>query len=335
MGPLATQMLCDLGADVIKIEPPGGDGLRTAGDAAEPDMGPLFWHLNRGKTSVVADLRTDDGRAAVVELCRTADVFATNVRPGGLTRAGLDPGSLLDLNPRLIYASMVGFGQDGPYAPLAAYDDLMQAYCGLVHTLGYTSKGDPHFVPYNLCDRSVGLYAFGCISAALFERERSGRGQHIEIPMFETMAALIMSEHLNGQSFTPPTGPSGYQRVTDPSRRPYRTSDGFVCALVYNPGQWQRFLAVVGVEERPDKPDEQTFLHGQFASRSTAEWLQILRGADVPVAPLNTLDDVLIDPHLTAVQLFEEVDGVRTPRVPSRWSATPPGKLRAAPRLSR
>ena len=333
MGPLTTQLLADLGAEVIHVEPPEGDRMRVAGNSPDHDMGPLFWHLNRGKSSVVADLRTEEGRLTLLDLCANADVFVTNVRPAALARAGFGYDNLRRLNRQLIYVSLVGFGQDGPYAPLAAYDDLMQAYCGIVDTLGRTSDGGPHYVPYNVCDRSVGLYAFGCVCAALFERGRSGRGQFVEVPMFETMSALVLGEHLNGQSFDPPIGDAGYQRLMDRERKPYRTSDGHVCALVYTPPQWKRFLAAVGVAEPPAKGHEQSFLHEQFATRTTDEWIALLQTADVPVAPMNSLDDLINDRHLNDVHFLVEVDGVRTPRVPSRWSATPPGDLRPAPRL--
>jgi crotonobetainyl-CoA:carnitine CoA-transferase CaiB-like acyl-CoA transferase len=333
MGPLATQLLCDLGADVIHVEPPEGDRMRLGGNSPDPDMGPLFWHLNRGKSSVVADLRTEEGRVTLLGLCADADVFVTNVRPAALARAGFGYDNLHTLNRELIYVSMVGFGQDGPYAPLPAYDDLMQAYCGIVDTLGRTTDGGPHYVPYNLCDRSVGLYAFGCITTALFERSRSGRGQFVEIPMFETMSALVLGEHLNGRSYEPPIGDAGYQRLMDRERKPYRTLDGYVCALVYTPPQWKRFLEAIDAADHPVKGGEQTFLHQQFATRTTAEWITLLQSADVPVAPMNSLDDLIEDPHLKEVGFIVEVDGVRTPRVPSRWSETPPGPARPAPKL--
>jgi crotonobetainyl-CoA:carnitine CoA-transferase CaiB-like acyl-CoA transferase len=347
MGPLATCLMADLGADVVKVEPPAGDNLRSAGYAAEPEMGPLYQHVNRGKTLVVADLATADGRATVRELCRTADVFSTNVRPAALARAGLGYDALSALNPRLVYVSMVGFGSAGPKAGLPAYDDLMQAESGLAWALGETDAhtpagtdsgshdGEPRYVPYNLCDRTVGIYAFGCINAALVARASSGVGQFVEIPMFETMVSLVMGEHLNGASFDPPTGPTGYQRLMTKARRPYRTNDGWVSSLVYTGAHWRAFCGVVGAVGRPagGTEAEQAFLAGHFALRSTASWLSLLTEADIPVAEVNSFDDLLTNEHLAAGGFWQNIDGVRTPGIPSTWSATPPGPLRAAPRL--
>lgn len=336
MGPLATGLLADLGADVVKVEPPEGDGLRHAGYLPEPLQGPLYEHLNRGKQLVVADLGTPEGREVVRELCRTADVFSTNIRPAALARAGLDYDVLAADNPRLVYLSMVGFGSGGPKAGLAAYDDLMQAEAGLAWAIGATSDdGDPRYVPFNLCDRMVGVYAFGCINAALVARERTGLGQHVEVPMFETMTALVMGEHLNGRTYDPPTGPTGYQRIMNKVRRPYRTSDGWVSSLVYTPQQWRRFCALVGADGRPTGgvEAEQAFLSAEFRQRTTADWVRTLMEIDVPVAQLNSFDDLVDDEHLDAVGFWKSVDGIRTPGVPSRWSATPPGPISRAPRL--
>jgi crotonobetainyl-CoA:carnitine CoA-transferase CaiB-like acyl-CoA transferase len=337
MGPLATGLMADLGAEVIKVEPLAGDGLRTAGYTIDPTYGPLHFHLNRGKQSVVVDISAPAGRAVMLELCRTADVFATNVRPAALARAGLSYADIVAVNANIVYASMVGYGTDGPFGALPAYDDLMQAQSGLVWAMSETSDGTPRFVPYNVCDRSVGLYAFGCINAALVARARTGQGEHIEIPMFETMTSLVMGEHLNGRTYDPPTGPTGYQRIMTRSRRPYRTADGWVASLVYTPGQWRNFCALVGAAGRPDGgvEPEQAFLAAEFAKRTSAQWMTDLVGIDVPVAPINSFDDLLENEHLAAVGFWEEVDGHRTPRVPSRWTNHEPDPLRPAPRLNR
>jgi crotonobetainyl-CoA:carnitine CoA-transferase CaiB-like acyl-CoA transferase len=350
MGPLATCLMSDLGADVVKVEPPAGDALRYVGYPAEKGMGPLYQHVNRGKSLVIADVATAEGRNIVADLCRTADVFSTNVRPAALARAGLGYDQLAALNPRLVYVSMVGFASGGPKSGLPAYDDLMQAESGIAWALGETDQrnndhhnndhraggdGEPRYVPYNVCDRTVGIYAFGCINAALLSRERTGVGQFVEVPMFETMASLVMGEHLNGQSFTPPTGPTGYQRLMTKSRRPYRTSDGWISALVYTAKNWKAFCAVVGAEGRPDGgiEAEQAFLAEHFALRSTADWQRILTDLDVPVAQVNSFDNLLTNDQLDAVGFWQDIDGVRTPGVPSTWSATPPGPLRPAPRM--
>jgi crotonobetainyl-CoA:carnitine CoA-transferase CaiB-like acyl-CoA transferase len=334
MGPLATCLMSDLGADVVKVEPPGGDTLRYVGYPAEPAMGPLYQHVNRGKSLVIADVGTAEGRATVTELCRTADVFSTNVRPAALERAGLGYNALDAVNPRLVYVSMVGFASGGPKAGLAAYDDLMQAEAGISWALGETGEGEPRYVPYNVCDRTVGIYAFGCINAALVARERTGAGQFVEVPMFETMASLVMGEHLNGASFDPPTGPTGYQRLMTKARRPYRTSDGWVSALVYSPKHWRAFCTFIDAT-RPDGgiDADHAFLADAFAKRTTVEWLQALPALDIPVAQVNSFDDLLTNEQLDAVDFWQDIEGVRAPGIPSTWSATPPGPLRPAPRL--
>jgi crotonobetainyl-CoA:carnitine CoA-transferase CaiB-like acyl-CoA transferase len=335
MGPLATVLMADLGAEVIKVEPPSGDSLRHVGYPNEPGNGPLHWHLNRGKRSVVADIGTPDGRANVLDLCASADVFATNVRPAALARAELTYDDVRKVNDHIVYASMVGYGTDGPLGARPAYDDLMQGEAGIAWAMSQTGNDAPRFVPYNVCDRSVGLYAFGCINAALVARERSGHGEHIEIPMFETMVSLVMGEHLNGATFDPPTGPTGYQRIMTASRKPYRTTDGWVAALVYTTNQWRAFCALVGAGGKPSGgiEAEQAFLAAAFAKRSCDDWLTVLVEADVPVAPINSFDDLLANDHLAAVGYWQNVDGIRTPRVPSRWTNSTPDPLRAAPQL--
>ena len=209
MGPSATQMLADLGADVIKVEAPGGDSTRTLGPNGEHGLGPLFLGLNRNKRSIVIDLKSAAGAELLLELTKSADVLATNIRPAAMARLGLGYARLAELNPQLIYASMVGFSQKGPYGPKAAYDDMMQAATGLAAVMGQQAEGEPRYAPLTIADRSVGLYAFGVIAAALYARTRTGKGQCVDIPMFETMVPYVLGDHLYGHTFVPSQESSG------------------------------------------------------------------------------------------------------------------------------
>ena len=232
MGPSCTQLLGDLGADVIKIEAPHGDSTRAIGPCGELGLGPLFLGLNRNKRSVVLDLKTPEGVEALLRLAREADVFTTNVRPAAMRRLGLGYERLAAENPRLIYASMVGFSQRGPYAAKAAFDDMIQAATGLAAAVGQGSGGVPRYLPITIADRSVGLYAFGVICAALHARHRTGVGQSIDIPMFETMIPYVLGDYLYGHLRAEP-GDFGYPCLMTPNRRPYKTQDGYVCCLIY------------------------------------------------------------------------------------------------------
>lgn len=352
MGPSATQMLGDLGADVVKIESPGGDVVRGIGPQGAQKMGPLFLALNRNKRSVVLDLKSADGREALLQLVRGADVLAYNVRPQAMERLGLGYDALAAVNPRLIYAGMFGFSQRGRYAAHAAFDDLIQAACALPQAMALASGDIPRYLPITIADRSVGLYAFGVISAALYGRERSGRGQRVDVPMFESMVPQVLGDHLYGQTFLPAQGNFGYPRLLSPERRPYRTRDGHVCCLIYTDAQWQSFLRAIGqptlFATDPRLADIATrtrhitalyaMVSDEIARRSTAELQALLADADIPVFPMHTFDSLLDDPHLDDIGFFgvmehPDVGPIRQMAVPSEWSGTPPGPARAPPRL--
>lgn len=352
MGPAATQMLADLGADVIKVESPGGDVVRGIGPQGAQKMGPLFLGLNRNKRSIALDLKTPDGRAALLDLARTADVLTYNVRPQAMQRLGLDYDTLAALNPRLIYVGMFGFSERGRYAGSAAFDDLIQAACALPQAMAMASGDIPRYLPITIADRSVGLYAFGVISAALYARERSGTGQRVDVPMFETMVPQVLGDHLYGQTFVPAQGGFGYPRLLSPERRPYATRDGHVCCLIYTDAQWRAFLSAIGqpglydsdprfanITERTRHIDA---LYGmvsdEIARRSTAELQALLAGTDIPVFPMHTFDSLLEDPHLADIGFFSEtehphVGRIRQMAVPSEWSGTPPAPPTPAPRI--
>lgn len=351
MGPYGTQWLGDMGADVIKIEAPEGDVVRGIGPVRNPGMGPIFLNTNRSKRSVVLDVKQPAGRAALLRLVERADVFVYNVRPQAMARLGLSYEALAEVNPRIIYAGVFGYGQDGPYAAKPAYDDLIQGASTLSAMFARANGGDPQYVPAAIVDRITGLTAVGAILAAVYERQGSGRGQRIDIPMFETMVGFVLSDHLGGRSFEPPLDGGGYARLLSRSRRPYPTLDGFVCALIYTDKQWRSFLRLLGRESEMEtdprlanlaaRTEHVDALYAEvgrvMATRRTADWLASLDAADIPSTPVHTLDSIFDDPHLAATGFFghEEhpTEGrLRTMRHPSAWSRTQPAATRPAPR---
>lgn len=352
MGPSATQLLGDLGADVVKVESPDGDVIRSIGPQGQRKMGPLFLAMNRNKRSIALDLKHPDGRAALLDLVRGADVLTYNVRPQAMARLGLDYDTLAPTNPRLVYAGMFGFSQRGRYAASAAFDDLIQAACALPQAMALSSGDIPRYLPITIADRSVGLYAFGVIAAALYGRERSGRGQRVDIPMFETMVPQVLGDHLYGQTFVPAQGDFGYPRLLSPQRRPYATRDGHVCCLIYTDVQWRAFLHAIGqgdlfatdprfadIRARTQHIDAlYAMVSDEIGRRTTAELQALLAETDIPVFPMHTFDSLLADAHLDDIGFFStqqhpEVGTIRQMAVPSEWSGTPPGEARPAPRL--
>jgi crotonobetainyl-CoA:carnitine CoA-transferase CaiB-like acyl-CoA transferase len=352
MGPFASQMLADLGAEVTKIEALGGDAMRYVGPKKHADMGPNFLHLNRGKRSLALDLKQEAGRAALLRLVKAADVFLYSLRPHTLTRLGLAYAQVAAENPQIIYAGCFGYSQRGPNAARPAYDDLIQGACGLPSLVQRATGDEPRYPPINLADRSVGLYAAMAINAALYERARSGLGQEVQIPMFETLTQFVLGDHMWGHTHEPPIDGTAYVRLISRERRPFRTLDGHVCVLIYSDKQWQSFLALIGeprrfsedprfgdADARTRHVDEvQGFVASHMATRSTAHWLSALEQADIPVTPMNTLEALLDDPHHAATGFFEQVEHptegrLRMMRVPAEYSRTPARAERLAPRL--
>lgn len=351
MGPLATQFLADLGADVIKIEPPEGDVLRRVGASEDADMGPLFAHLNRNKRSVVLDLKEAAARADLMDLIRDADVVTHSMRPAAMARLGLSYHDVCAVRPDIIYAGMFGFSQNGPYAEDAAFDDLIQAMSGLADLMGRTSDGQPRYVPSNLADRTVGMLAFGAICAALFARERTGEGCEIGIPMFETLAGLVLGDHMYGKTYIPDHSGMGYPRLLVRNRGPFPTSDGHICCMIYTNGQWQAFLRLVGESDSltadPRLADigartrhaEDLFamISEHTRKKPTAQWLELMKSAGLPAVAMRRIEDLLDDPHLTATGFFEHHDDptlgkirlMRSPLDMPRWQSSaeglPPG----------
>lgn len=351
MGPYATQILGDFGADVIKVEPPEGDVVRQISPSRHAGMGPLFLNTNRSKRSITLNLKQKAGRDAVLRLAAAADVFITNIRPRAMARLGLGYDQLTAVNERVIYAALVGFDQSGPYADRPAYDDLIQGGCGIAYSFVRAGQR-PSYVPAAIADRIVGLAAVNAILAAVVERDRSHRGQMVEVPMYETMISMVMGDHLGGLTFDPPLDKGGYARHLSPDRRPYQTKDGCISALIYTDGHWQRFFAAIG---RPDMPasdprfanfaarmahiDEVYAELGRILeTRTTAEWLEIFDKADVPALPMHSFESMLDDPHLRATGFFKKVDhphegAIRSMAMPTRFSRSSGQPDRLAPLL--
>lgn len=350
LGPWACQILGDLGGDVVKVEPPSGDSNRQVGPRRSPDMGALFLNCNRNKRSIVLDLKNPAGRSAALRLAARADVLVHNYRPSALARLGLEYESVRAANPAIVYCGTYGYGRAGPYRDRPAYDDSIQAAAGLT-MLQAGALGEPRYVPTILADKTTALAVVSAVSAALFHRERTGRGQEIEVPMFETLVSFVMAEHLGGETFDPAAGPVGYSRLLSQERRPLRTSDGYLAVLPYLDEHWRAFCAAA---ERMDLLADERFaslpsrlehiddlyraLAGVMATRSTAAWMEGLGRAGVPAVPLSRLEDLLEDEHLSATGFWSIVEHptegrLRLPAYPSRFSATPAEVRRLAPRL--
>ena len=246
MGPYTTQIMADLGADVIKVESPSGDTTRSLPPGPEDDLGAMFMNVNRGKRSIVLDLKDKKGRDALLRLAKDSDVFIHSMRARAIGRLGLAYEDVKAANPDLIYANLYGYGRTGPYADYPAYDDIVQAASGIVALQASLSQGEPTYLATVVADKVAGLTAAYAIMAALFERERNGGGQEIEVPMFETLTSFSMLEHLCGAMFDPPIGPTGYPRALSPQRRPYRTSDGYIAVMIYNDRHWTNFFDAIG-----------------------------------------------------------------------------------------
>lgn len=350
MGPYATQFLGDFGARVIKIEPDGGEIVRRLGPGRSPDMGHVFLNTNRSKESVVLNLKSVEGRDLLLRLCDRADVLVSNMRPSAMARLGLSFGDLSTINPRLIVASLTGYGQDGRYASRPAYDDLIQGGALLPFLLQRSGATDrPAYVPLAFADRVVGLTAVGAITSAVVGRDRTGRGQYIEIPMFETMVSFVLGDHLGGRTFAPRLDEGGGARLLSPGRKPYRTRDGYLCVLLYNDQHWRAFTGEVGVPQLMDDARFATYaarlenidavcnwLEGILCERTSAEWVALLDRLDIPVMSMHDFDSILDDPHLADVGFFETVDhptegAIVSMANPVRFSDTPVEISRPAP----
>src|SRR5271156_5725211 len=316
-GPWATQMLGDMGADVIKIESPEGDAPRYTGPARSPGMAALFMGLNRSKRSLVLDLNKPGAKDALWRLIDGADVLVHSMRPQKMEKHGFSHQEVCARNPRIIYAAIHGYREGGPYSRQPAYDDVIQGQSAVAALMAEVS-GEPRYAPTILADKTTGLALVGAISAALYAREKTGRGQFVEVPMFESMVSFVMAEHLFGHCFVPPVGKLGYTRVTGAWRRPYKTKDGYLCMMAYTERHWRNFWAMVGKPEICDDPRFNSIstrshnvvtlyeLAGAcLAAKTTDEWLALLRELEIPCARMASLDDLLTDPQLAATGFFK------------------------------
>ncbi len=350
LGPWAAQTLGDMGADVIKVEPPEGDTTRRLGPARHPGMGAFYLACNRNKRSLVLDLKQTAGRAALLRLAATADVILHNFRPGPAARLGLEYEPFRAVNPRLVYCATYGFRARGPYGTKPAYDDVIQAAAGLA-SLQTSLVGEPRYMPTIVADKTSSLAVLSAVLSALFHRERTGEGQAIEVPMFETVVAYVMVEHLYGETFVPPIETAGYKRILNRWRRPFRTTDGYLAVVPYTDADWRAFFALAGRADLQADPRFRTLesrlaniealyeeLAKIIAGRSSAEWLEALDRASVPAMVVNTLETLLVDPQLEATGFWKIVEHpsegtLRMPDIPTTYSRTPGEIRRLPPRL--
>jgi crotonobetainyl-CoA:carnitine CoA-transferase CaiB-like acyl-CoA transferase len=346
-GPYATQIMADMGADVIKVESPEGDNTRWITTGPVPGMGGIYVNVNRGKRSVMLDLRQEADKAVLCQLIATADVFIHSMRGRAIAKLGFSFDAVKAIRPDIIYTNCYGYSRRGPEADQPAYDDTIQAECGITHVQGLLN-GEPGFVGTIMADKVAGLHALYATMMALFHRERTGEGQEVEVTMFEAMASFMLVEHANGRMFDPPLGPAHYHRAVEPNRRPYKTRDGYVAALIYNDKHWQAFIEAVQPEWNCDEfatlelrarqiGRVYGLLGETFLTRTTQEWLDLLRGLNIPVAPLRSTDELFENEHLNDIGFFETIDSsygpVTFPGVPT-WFSASPGKLQGpAPTL--
>jgi len=346
-GPLGTQTLGDWGAEIIKVESPTGDTWRTSGVFRNRGMSGQFMAANRNKRSIALDLKHPSGKDVLRRLIPQMDALVSNIRPAALARLGFSYEVCRALNPRIVYASAVGFGQDGPWRARPAFDEIIQAASGFAAAMG--TDDEPAFVPSLIGDKICGIVLTAAVTAALLHRERTGHGQMVEVPMLETLAAFNSIEMFGGIAFVPPVGPAGYKRMK--ARRPVRTKDGWLTMLPYSGANWCAFFEAVGhpecIEEfqvrdpvaRARNIDRIYDRMREIApSRTTAEWEELLLSIDVPHTAFAKLSDVAEQPHLKAVGLFQDLEHptegtIRQARPPARFSASPAGIHRLPPRL--
>jgi crotonobetainyl-CoA:carnitine CoA-transferase CaiB-like acyl-CoA transferase len=349
-GPLATQILGDYGADVIKVEPPDGDRMRVNGVTRNRGMSSIFLALNRNKRSLCIDLKSADGAAVIQRLLPTVDVLVHNMRPAAVDRLGLGYQAATALNPRLVYCAAPGFGRGGPDADKPAFDDVIQAACGLAALLGH-ANGKPDYIPSLVADKTAGLALANAVLAALFERERSGRGQFVEVPMFETLVAFTLAEHLGGLSFNPPHGGAGYQRLLSGGRRPAPTRDGHIAMLPYSGAHWRQFFERAGradlaakynFEDRDERNARIREIYDDMAlvtqQMTSAQCLALCEALDIAATRVYTIDELPAHPHLQAVELFQHQQhpsegAIVSVRPPTRFARTPATVRRLAPTL--
>jgi len=321
LGPFATQHLADMGADVIKVEPPEGDLLRLSGGSMGRDknMGPIYMAANRNKRSLCLDLKKPRAVEILKAMIAKADLFIHNSRPAAIERLGLGYEDLKKINPSIIYAYSLGYARKGPYGHKPAFDDLVQGVSGAASLQTRVDGQSPKFMPSLVADKTTGLHLCIAVLGALYHRKCTGEGQMIEVPMLETLASFWLTEHLFGATWTPERGTMGYDRIINKYRHPFPTKDGYICALPYTDAHWVTFFELAG---RSDLAREQKFvdkfqrprhfnelyqvLDSLLKDRTTAEWLEAFDTADIPAMPVNSMEQLLEDPHLVATGFFTD-----------------------------
>ena len=350
LGPVGTQILGDHGAEIIKIEALAGDSMRANGAARNPGMSSIFLAINRNKRSLAIDLKKPEGLKVVLQLAKSADVIVHNMRVPAMARLGLGYDDIRAFNPSVIYCAATGFGQEGPDALKPAFDDIIQAACGLVSLIGKT--GDrPDYTPSLIADKLAGIAVSSAILAALFHRERTGEGQYLEVPMFETLVEFMLTEHLGGLAFDPAAGPAGYARILSDGRRPSRTEDGYIAMLPYSPKHWvdifayvgrQDLLAQIDISDRFKVNQSVRTLYERFNEitplYTTERWIEICGELDIPATKIYAIDELPEHPHLVEVGLFQFMDHptegrTRYVRPTVRYSRTPMSVRLPAPTL--
>ena len=350
LGPWACQILADMGAEVIKVEPPRGDSNRILGASRNANMAALYLTCNRNKRSLVLDLKQEAGRDALMKIAESVDILIHNNRPQVMDRLGLDYESIKAVNPRIIYCGSYGYGKDGPYGSKGALDDSIQAVSGIA-MLQEMVLGEPRYLPTVVADKTTAMAVVFAVTSALYHREKTGEGQEIEVPMFETMVYYIMAEHLWGMTFEPPLGTAGYKRLMSHHRKPYKTKDGYIAILPYLDSHWEVFCRLSG---RTDLLDDERFTTlsdrvrniddtyqetaKTMLTRTTGEWLELFGDTSVPTIVVNTLEGLKDDPHLEAVNFWQMVEHptegkIRMTRFPVNFSETPAEVRTLPPRL--
>ncbi|MFO1114851.1 MAG: CoA transferase [Beijerinckiaceae bacterium] len=352
LGPLATQILGDYGADVIKVEPLEGDLMRANGaqraDGSTAGLSSIFLAINRNKRSLAIDLKAEEGRAALRRLVSTCDALVHNMRVEAIERLGFGYADVKQIKPDIVYCVATGFGQDGPGAARPAFDDVIQAASGMVAVSNVYAER-PDYVSSLIADKTTGLALVNAVLAALFHRERTGEGQYVETPMLETMAAFVLAEHMGGMTFEPREGAVGYARLLQGGRRPMQTKDGWLALLPYTAEHWTAFFSEIGrmdmVEIAIDRTKRNRHVQELYSAmrdalerRTTQEWLATCERLDIPATRLYALDDLADHPHLVATDFFElhdhpAVGKIRMTRPPTKFGKTPAGIRRHAPKL--
>ncbi len=351
VGPLATQVMADHGADVIKVEAPSGDIVRTlAGKGRNPHMSGKFLHLNRNKRSIALDLKQRAAHDALLKILSTADVMIWNMRPPAMKRLKLTYEDVCKVNPKIITCGMYGFGQGGRYKDKPAYDSIIQGSAGFAALL-QMATGEPRYLPMVVADRTVGLIAVQMILMALYHREKTGYGQAIELPMFENMVKATLEEHMYLKTFVPPLGEMGDPRLVDPQSRPLPTKDGYICISANTNAQAFAVFDAIGKPELKTDPRLST-VAARFKNtadyfsiraeglkqKTTQEWMEIFDRTDVPAMPFQTLEQIMEDPHLNDVGFFETIDHpsegkIINMKLPNKLSRGARTDFRAAPKI--